>query len=419
MTSPRSASTASDGIRAKGATIGGHVLSSASNLGLQIGLALTASPDQFGGLVVLLSVYYMALALVRAMVGDVLLAEGPERSERVWPLLRARLGLIVGAAVLSMIAVGLTLAPLAVEAAMMVWAVPVLLMHEVGRQRAWAICRPRLALGFDVVWMAGTAAIGLSLLALGTGVTPTMLVAAWVGGAAMALGWGWAHLASPDGPSQPELAPPSTNGLGAGGAVLAIDANGLPVALASAASPSVAGGLRGAGLVFMPLLTIALGLRFLFLPALRRGRDGGQIVGVAGRAAGTLAGLAIGYSGVVLAVVALVPDTWLGPSIAGVRPWLIAAAVVSGVRAVTMPLGDAVGLSVAPRTAMTVRIGAAAVDWTATIGGALVAGLSGMFVGRAVAAVILLGLWTVALVSAGRRRVDAGASATGDRSVPA
>lgn len=404
---------------ARGATIGGHVLSSASNLGLQVGLVLTASPQQFGSLVVLLSVYYMALALVRAMIGDVLLAEGPDRSERVWPLLRARLGVIVGLTVLAMIVIAMTLAPLALEAALMVWAAPVLLMHEAGRQRAWALQRPGLALRFDVIWGLGAIAIGTSLLAIGAAVTPSTLIASWVGGAAMALGWGWAHLASPDGPPEPVLAVTSTNGLGAGGAVLAIDANGLPVALATAASPVTTGGLRGAGLVFMPLLTIALGLRFLMLPSLRKGRDEQRIVGVAGRSAGTLAGMAVGYAGLAIVAASLVPDSWLGPSIVAVEPWLGAAAVVAATRAITMPLGDAVGLCASARTAMTLRLGAATVDWVATIGGALAGGLAGMFITRAIAAVVVLILWVVALVVIANGADPVAGAASGDRTVSA
>ena len=72
------------GERARNAVlaIGAQALSGLSNFGVQVALALTLAPARFGALVVGFAVYYFALALVRAFVGDPLVALGREDRPR-------------------------------------------------------------------------------------------------------------------------------------------------------------------------------------------------------------------------------------------------------------------------------------------------------------------------------------------------
>ncbi|MEL7157850.1 MAG: hypothetical protein AAFN30_14825, partial [Actinomycetota bacterium] len=126
-----------------GYTVGGHVLSSGSNLVLQIGVALSFTPSRFGTLVVALSLYYFALAMGRATVGDPLVAaaepdDGAATGAR-WTQGAGRLlaiGAAAGAALAVLAAVGggeLRWLLLAVAVS-----VPALLVQDGYRYLAWA-----------------------------------------------------------------------------------------------------------------------------------------------------------------------------------------------------------------------------------------------------------------------------------------
>ncbi len=402
-------------------------LSSASNLVVQAGLALTLAPAAFGSLVVGFSIYYFALALVRALVGDPLVAlAGPESLadrggdrrtdadcavEVVWRRIRGRLVAIgaLAAALIGAIAIGI--GSVRAELAFLAAAVPILLTQDAYRYLAWARSRPGVVLVLDGVWVVSSLSLVL-VTVLGSGasaVTARLILVAWCGGGIVSVLLARRLLSLPTriGPR------PSDNDRQTVGhphdlarslswtqAILAVDANGLPIVVAALAGATVSGGLRAVTLPFMPVATVVVALRVLALPRLQAAANAGRGRLVAGRVALVFAAIGIGASAVTLGLLSFMPERWLGPSGRLVEPWFALGAVIVVGRLINLPLSDVLALGAARGRAMACRLGASILGWAATIGGALLFGLHGAITAWAGASIISIVVWAMAVVGA-------------------
>ena len=422
---PKATSSALVSVAAQG-------LSSASNLFVQAGLALTLAPGAFGSLVVGFSVYYFALALVRAFVGDPLVAlsepgeedisrceviresddadVGPVGLDAIWSRLRARLAAISLAAVILIGVVAIAAGSVRVELAVLAAAVPVLLAQDAYRYLAWARHRATIVLALDGVWLISSVAlVGGCAVGLGSSiVTGRLILAAWCGGGVLSAvlarrlrpasvsGRPWWRWRPADQSDDLDLA----QSLSWTQAVLAVDANGLPVVVAGVAGATLSGGLRTATLPFMPVTTAVAALRVLALPRLGAAVASGRGRPVVTRIALGFGAIGLGASGAMLGLLALAPDRWLGPSGRMVEPWFALGAVVVVARVVNLPLSDVLALGAGTRRAIVCRLSVSGLAWTATVGGAVLSGLQGALAARAGASVVAIGIWGVAVANA-------------------
>lgn len=405
--------------------IGAQGLSGLSNVGVQLALALTVVPDRFGALVVGFAVYYFALALVRATVGDPMVALGQQdrrawsddgwRGDVLWEALRRRVLLIAAGAFAVLVGLSVVLAPVRAELTVLAFALPALLLQDGFRSWCWAQSRPGLVIVLDGAWVAtSTLLAGVCVIAVGISrLAGWQLLLAWVaGGAASALlGWGMrlrtiraerpasgceAHRL--DDLSGHEEA--TTRSLGRSQALLAVDANGLPVAVALLAGTTTSGGMRAAALPFMPVVTIIGALRMLTLPRLHRANTEGHVGRTTVRLTATTAATATTSTCLILAALAAVPNGWLGPTGRLVEPWFAAGAVIVAARMITMPLSDALSLGVDRQRALRIRVATTALDWTATLSAGFVGGLSAAMQARTVTALLALVAWIAAVAEA-------------------
>ncbi|MCP4224077.1 MAG: hypothetical protein GY773_12090 [Actinomycetia bacterium] len=410
-------------------------LSSASNLVAQVGLALTLAPVAFGSLVVGFSVYYFALALVRALVGDPLVAlvapgrltdGGGERGsgrieavDKVWRRVRGRLVAISGLATALVTVTALAAGSVRVELALLAAAVPILLTQDAYRYLAWARGRPKVVLALDGVWVISSLALVLAAaLGLGTSaVTGAVILFSWCGGGLTSAllarrllpilppprpqpGAPGPANALDDDPDPVDRPDDLVRSLSWTQAILAVDANGLPVVVAAVAGATVSAGLRVVTLPFMPITTAVVALRVLALPRLHEAVRIGQGRLVAARVALIFASVGVGASGAMLGLLAFLPDRWLGPSGQLVEPWFVLGAVIVVGRVINLPLSDVLALGADRRGAMACRLGASILSWTATIGGAVLFGLQGAIMARAGASIVSILIWAVAVVRA-------------------
>ena len=398
-------------------SVGAQILASASNFVVQFGLVVTMSAARFGALVVGFAVFHMALALARAWVGDplVAMADSSHDVDRGWPEARRRL-VALGLASTAVVAVWAAIADgVRGELALLALSIPFLLLQDGHRYRAWALGRFGRVAGIDAIWL-GT--FFLAVAAVGIGRSPSaidgsVVIAAWVGGGIAS--WQAARVLDdrrlaalrqrdvpragrlPD--DQPDAADRrAARGLAAQQAILAVDANGLPIAVAAAADATVTAGIRAVVLPFAPMTSVLTGVRVLTLPYLRRSVRQGHGRKAIVRVSVLFAVLAFAVGSVTATAMAIVPDQWLGESGRLVRAWFPVGAVVVSTRLIGLPLADLVSLGTNPGLAARIRIGTSGFDWSATLAGAALYGLEGAVVGRASAGAVSLLVWALMVV---------------------
>lgn len=393
-----------------GSTVLGQVLSSGSNLALQLGLALSFEPDRFGVMVVALSVYYFALAMARALVGDPLVAagssaDGGAAGSSNWSAGRRRL-LVISVAAALILAL-----PAAVAGGSSRWlllaiaaSIPALLLQDGYRYRAWAERRPGTVIVIDGVWLAAVVA-GLiaGTVARSSEGGPALSAGVVVVGAWLAGGWCSAaighRLSGSPGPQPP--APPAGlddhRSLSASQVLLAIDAQVLPSALAAVGGPAAGGGMRAGVLPFLPLSTALGALRVLALPRLRSRVDSGQLGATTSKFMVAFAAICAALAVPTLLLLQLVPDQWLGPTGRSIAPWFSAGALIVSGRMVGLVPADAVALAAGPAVAIRHRLATSALDWTAALGALALWGLGAAFWARAVAVWCAVAWWSLAL----------------------
>jgi hypothetical protein len=374
-------------------------------------------PGPFGALVVGFSVYYFALALVRAIVGDPLVAlSGGDRAGRRWGRQRRSLAIIGAVALLLVGAVAVPAGSVRLELAMLAAATPVLLLHDGYRYLCWATRRPRLVVVLDGAWLVVSLAVFAGAVAVVgiDSVSGRLVLGAWCLGGVMATLLG-RRLVSPissvDGGSSdvgPDVGSEEARAgrsLGRTQAILAVDTNGLPVVAAALAGPTVSAGLRAATLPFMPLSTVIAAMRMMALPKLRAAVIEDRARATTAKVTLAFAAIAAGTCGAILGLLGLVPVQWLGSTGRLVEPWFAAAAVIVAARVINLPLSDVLSLGADQQRVVHYRLGTTAIDWGATLAGAILLGVGGAITARALSATLSVGIWTVAVARATSRPV--------------
>jgi hypothetical protein len=113
--------------------------------------------------------------------------------------------------------------------------------------------------------------------------------------------------------------------------------------------------------------------------------------------------LAAGTAAAGLIAVHAVPAGWLGPTGELIRPWYPLAAVAVSARMLALPMADLLSLGAGTDRVIRYRLATAALDWAATLAGALTFGIAGALAAKAAALVVAAGLWARATVTACRR----------------
>lgn len=384
-------------------------IASASNFGVQFGLVVTMSAPRFGAMVVGFAVFYLALALGRAWVGDplVAIADSAAEVDLLWPTARSRLtglGLASMAAVLGWSTVA---DDVVVELAILAVATPFLLQQDGHRYRAWAVGRFPRVVGLDMAWLL-TSCLVVGIVALASSpsaVDGRLVLVAWAGGGVVS--WQLARVIadrrSPAAdPSTPGPAVTAEDGarsrrfadsLAAQQAILAVDANGVPVAVATVADATVTAGIRAVVLPFAPVTSILSGLRVLILPLLRASVRRGHPRTTMVKVAALFTGVAVVISLLTLGGLAVIPGPWLGESGQLVRTWFPLGAVIVASRMIGLPFADLMALSAEPAAVARIRLATSGIDWAATLLGAVAFGIHGAIGGRAIAGALSLVVW--------------------------
>ncbi len=415
-------------------------LSSATNFGLTVLLAVATDAESFGRTVAALSVYLFALTLGRSLVTERLVAaaDGDRSSPLAWIPARDRLLLLSVPAAVATVAVGVVVGVDRVILVVLPLALPLLLVQDGQRYGAWATGRPGAATGLDAWWLGCSATMIGAAVAVGPELTPRLVVAAWAIGGSSSWVVGrlkvepafttspppsdWPDNAAtparqgPVSSPQPWWAAPESAASGsqryralAGSQALAAAAFNLgPVAVAMILSPTLTAAMKLVLLPFTALLSLFGGLRVVTLPATRRAIDrGGEPAGVR---------MLIGASCLVAAVAAAVtvrlvgamPSERLANSLSLAEPYLPWGAALSVLYVVGQQLADGAAMAGAPVVGR--RAVALAVEWTGLAIGGAVAGIAGLLagwtIGLALATVLWLWTWSTAAgpTSLDRRR---------------
>ena len=198
-------------------SIASQALSSATNFGLTVLLAVTADAETFGRTVAALSVYLFALTLGRALVTERLVAaaDGDRSSNLAWTVARNRLLVLAAPAAAATGIVGLVVGVDRLTLVVVLAAMPMLLVQDGQRYGAWATGRPGAATGLDAWWLCcSVISVWISVVA-GPGLTPGVVVAAWAVGGAMS--WFIGRLTVEPGFTSPPAGPPSRTSRSASG----------------------------------------------------------------------------------------------------------------------------------------------------------------------------------------------------------
>ncbi len=410
-------------------------LASASNFGVQFGLVLTMSAQRFGSLVVGFAVFYLALALGRAWAGDplVAMADSPADVAGLWPMLRRRLIVLGSAATLLVLLWSALAEGVRLELAILAVGMPALLLQDGHRYRAWALQRFPRVVGLDACWLATSiAVVGAVVVVNGrSAVNGRVVMLAWVAGGVVA--WQLARLLTVQRPStlgadeaawdeavqaagdeadetdetdetdeagddEGRQRQAASRRLSVQQAILAVDANGLPVAVAAAANATVTAAVRAVVLPFAPMTSVLAGLRVLVLPVLRDAARRGHVRATIVKVSALYSGVAVAIAVATLAALAVVPNAWLGESGELVRAWFPLGAVVVASRMIGLPLADVLSLGPAPVRVARIRIATSGLDWSSTLIGAVAFGMEGAIFGRAGAGVASLAIWASMVV---------------------
>jgi hypothetical protein len=386
-----------------------QALSSATNFGVTVVLALVTAPAEFGRYAAVLSVYLLAVTMARAVVTEPALAAGATRP------FATRLLVFGLAASLVTVAVGVTVELEPTSVMTVALAVPLLLDQDGLRYRAWIEGDRRRAVDLDAVWLAVSALAVLVVVIVERQVTATAAVSAWVlGGATSALVGRLRSLATSG--LSPSFSPgPQARiddgidarhrDLGRSQAIMAMAVNLGPVMVAVAISPSAAGAAKALLLPFAAVLSLAAGARMATLPIFERivGPDDGP--GPDAEARGSITALVVAVTmaavvaaGTCAAIVSALPASSIGPSLARVEPYLGLGVAICVLHVAGQYLADAVVLSGGSGVVVR-RLVAVALEWVGLGIGAVSGGVAGLVNGW----LIGVGLATAVWIHAWRR----------------
>lgn len=372
-------------------------LSSATNFGLTLALALSITADRLGRTVSVYAVYLLALTLSRALTTDVLVAasDGNRMIDLPWLWAKRRIVALGAAASLTTASIGLITGAGPTATVLFGLSVPMLLIQDGLRSLAWADGRPGLAALLDTVWFAVSAAGLIGAVALTDDLEATSIILVWcIGGlASWLVGW---RLVEPacSGEAmagfQPDLL--RYRPLAHSQAVMAAAVNIGPIVVLLAVSPATAGVAKAALLPITPVLSLFSGLRVVTLPTLRRAIDNGNGPGaisllIAGSAVISAAG---GLTAIEF--VRAVPPDRLGESLLLVVPHLGWVGLVCIMYVVGQQLADATALA-DRHGVLSRRVFGIAAEWGLLIAGASIGGVEGLIIGWTIGLAIATVAW--------------------------
>ena len=396
-------------------------LSSLTNLGLTVSLVLLTEPAELGRWVASISVYLLALTVLRSVVLEPMVTEARSASTPaglpVWEKTRRDRWRLAGAASVGAgvvaIAVGLHIG----AAVLLAVAMAPLLAQDGHRYRAWADGRPSRAVSLDVVWIAVSVLVAVTM-EVAVGLRPGLVVGAWVAGGVAGAAVGRWSLRSTPGPADPartdvrstEAADPewaaALGRLAWSQGAFACAFNALPVVVAVGVSAPAAAAVRTLLLPYAPILSLMAGVRVVTLPIMARA----AIAGTGDRVVRRILLAAVGPVAVAAAVTAVasteVTARLSGPSVAEIRPHLPWGAVLCVLYVATQMSAD--GLAIGRRSSRVLGVRAATIasEWAGLLIGAAVGGVAGLAVGWTIGLAVGLALWLTAFLigPADRRR---------------
>ncbi len=381
-------------------------LSSLTNFGLTVLLAISVTVTELGQIVSVYSVYLLALTLSRSLTTDALVAasDGSKVIDLPWHWARRRIVALAIAASLVTVLVGTWLEVSGSTVALIALSMPVLLLQDGLRNLAWANGRPNLAGLLDGVWF-GVSVVALLCLWTMTAPSGVGSAAGALGGGAILLAWcigggvswlvGYRLIEQPgDGGAVAEFRPDLVRyrPMAHSQAIMAVAVNVGPVVVALAVSPAMAAVTKAALLPITPVLSLFAGLRVVTLPALRRAVDGGQAAGVTSVIVGASA-LAAAVGGFVsIQLVRMFSSETLGESLSLVVPHLGWVGLLGIMYVAGQQLADATALA-GRHAVVGRRIFAVSVEWGFVVAGAVVAGTEGLILGWVVGLAIATVAW--------------------------
>ncbi|MGH1487959.1 MAG: hypothetical protein ACRBK7_00965 [Acidimicrobiales bacterium] len=388
-------------------SVAAQALSSVTNFGLTVGLVVALTADEMGRTLSVLSVYLLALTLSRSLVTESVVASADDdRSAgvRSWPWARARILRIAGAAMIGSAAVGLSLNLDPVTLAVLVGALPILLLQDGQRYRAMAADRHRLAASLDGCWLLVSLVLGASAHLLGATWTSAMLIGVWSAGGLVSWSLGLFSGASlPEtkhaaggNPDAGAVANPERRdryrSLAYSQAVAVIAINLAPLIIAVALSPTMAAATKAVLIPFTAMLSLTAGLRVVTLPTIRRAIDDGRANQLLARLLLALTAATAVVSALTVGAVSLLEPSTLGESFALVEPYLVLGAVLCVLYVLNQQLADAVALSGRADAPVRRMIGIA-MEWSGLFIGAGLAGVGGMMAGWTIGLALATGFW--------------------------
>lgn len=252
-----------------------QILSSTSNALLLFVLAQVASVSEFGILSLQIAIVMAWIGFNRGAVGTpVLLVSNLSKREILAEggYATAFSMLSGSGAIVAVIMVGLAAGDVAMAAALAV-AIPVVLAQDVARFPSIACGRPVVAVVADAVWAVGMAIVFVANIA-GVGVSVETAVLLWA-----ALGLLSATVLIAGTPVRPRLDrlgswwrmyAPARIRFGATYATVALSTAATAGLVTVIAGADVAGGLRGAGSLFGPIMMLIMAVPMVFVPHVRR-----------------------------------------------------------------------------------------------------------------------------------------------------
>lgn len=402
--------------RRLGITLTDQVVSSASNFLVVLAVARVADIDEFGAFSLAYLVYQVALGVLRAGAGDVLLIRSAEADGARTADPRQALGFVLLAAVPVALLTGLAglLAGGPMRGPLLAIAIVLVpcLLQDGYRYVLFARSRPRGAVLIDAIWLTAQLA-GFALAAVGAlPETGQALVLIWGAGAALSCLGGAALTETLPRPGALAWV---REGRGQVGGLMAdfMLLTGTSY-LGFALVPLVAGlstvaALRGAQFLFNPFVALLAGIRIVALPALtRRLADrASPFHSLALRMGAALSAAFVAYAAVVLLLPDSAGEQLLGESwqpVSEILPWIALAFLA---RTVVYPATESVRVLGDARSLLVTRAAASAVTVACLVVGAALGGATGGAIGMCAAFWGAGMFWFVALrVSLARRAAE-------------
>lgn len=291
-----------------------QAVSSLTQLGVAVLAARSLSPDDFGGFAAAVAVYLLALAVGRALCGEVLTVRHAGTAARAAAPASMGAAVVVGAVLgLACVAAGVSIGgPFGESAVVIGAALPLLLLQDAVRYVWAAKGEPIGAFVVDVLWVV-LLAIGTAVAGSTSDLTPTTVALAFAASGALSAVAGVLWLRQAPRVSSARRWLRDGSDLGGRFTIELLVSQGagqlLVAGVGLVAGAADAGAMRGVQVLFGPLTVLLVGVRFAAVPegarlAARSGDPGAAVT----RRSAQLSAAFVASAGLALVVLALLPD---------------------------------------------------------------------------------------------------------------